>query len=136
LSGEKWQMQLLADMHVGNDKPFFMFFSFLNTLPVSSNIRLSPCSQMSFADAPATHFSTISLRTPETQITHRTNRRSRQISKANILTVRYFGGHLVLCDNDIVGDRCWRFLWLLFRVLFFIATHSTIVGHILFVAEI
>lgn len=45
--------------------PFFISFSFLKTLLVSSNIKLSPHIQTSRTDAPSTHFSITSTRTPK-----------------------------------------------------------------------
>jgi len=48
--------------------PFFISFSFLNTLLVSSNIKLSPDIHTSRTDAPSTHFSIISTRTPVKEI--------------------------------------------------------------------
>ncbi len=57
LSGEKWQIQLLTDIQVGKAIPFFISFSFLNTLEVPSMRSLSPNSQMSSTFAPGVHFS-------------------------------------------------------------------------------
>ena len=37
--GEKWQMQLFIDTHVGKARPFLVF---LNTFEVSSITRASP----------------------------------------------------------------------------------------------
>lgn len=58
-------MQLLTDMHVGKAIPFFSSFSFLKILLVSSNINLSPNSQISLTDAPAVHLSKTCFNTPE-----------------------------------------------------------------------
>lgn len=71
--GEKWQMQLLTDMQVGNAIPFFKSFSFLKTLLVSSSSSLSPYSQASLTDAPATHLSRTCFKTSENNKTFKFN---------------------------------------------------------------
>lgn len=62
--GEKWQIQLLTDMHVGNAIPFLSSFSFLKTLLVSSVSNLSPNSHISLTEAPVTHLSKTCFNTP------------------------------------------------------------------------
>jgi len=62
--GEKWQMQLLTDMHVGKAIPFLSSFSFLKTLLVSSVSILSPNSHISLTEDPATHLFRTCFNTP------------------------------------------------------------------------
>lgn len=63
--GEKWHMQLLTEIQVGNAIPFLSSFSFLKTLFVSSKISESPNSHISRTDLLGWHFSITCLSTPE-----------------------------------------------------------------------
>lgn len=89
-NGEKWHTQLSTDTHVGNAipvhnnwtkrwriryniialEPFFILFSFLYTLPVSSAINLSPNTHKSNTTAPSTALSNTVLNIPAQRIFH------------------------------------------------------------------